>query len=469
MNILTQNFSNVLFELVKSQFNFSFDNYISLMIGLDKALNQAIINAIVTILEKLDEDYKHSKLRKDSYHIKINKVPRTLVTVFGELTYHRTWYVDKRDKKTTYCHIDRIFGLPKNDIYDPYVKALIIDYATSHSAPKTAEIAEEVIGPKIKFEALTKQVRISRQLVANILSKIPKIKIIPNELDTPDTIFIMADEKWVARQGNDGKDTEVKLAVCFDAYDRSKKRTKLLNKHYVSSVAGVDSIRSELLDYIYTTYDTNRIKKVVLMGDGANWIKNTTRDLKFNHDTKVVFALDHFHLKQALLHITKDDTWGYFAFKFILDNNKRCFTRLVSLLATKYPHRKKVLENKFNYVMNNWTAIQNMIYNPNYKCSMEGHISHVLADLFASRPKGYGIKTLTTLLNLRTLKKNGYDVRAIYLDVASQSKSEVTLTSDDMINIDNAFKDSSSTNIPIIKNGNLNTFPANALLGMAHG
>jgi len=242
-----------------------------LMIGVDKAFNKAIVDTVVTIFEKLDTDYRNSSIRKSKYHIK-SYASRTLVTVFGEITFKRTYYTYKYDK-SCFCYLDRFLGLPKKDIYDPYVKSVIVDFATSPSAPKAAEIVSELIGCKLKFKEFKDRVHISRQMVRNIINKFPSVSIKPAMLATPDVLYIMADEKYVPRQGNDGKRSEVKLAVCFDGYKRvSKNRTELVNKHYVSSTSGSSDIFPQILDYLYSTYDTDKIKKVVFMGDGANCV-----------------------------------------------------------------------------------------------------------------------------------------------------------------------------------------------------
>ena len=47
---------------------------------------------------------------------------------------------------------------------------------------------------------------------------------------------------------------------------------------------------------------------------------------------------------------------------------------------------------------------------------MESHISHILADLFTSRPKAYSENGLRKLLKLRLLKINKVDIKQLYLN-----------------------------------------------------
>ena len=47
---------------------------------------------------------------------------------------------------------------------------------------------------------------------------------------------------------------------------------------------------------------------------------------------------------------------------------------------------------------------------------MESQISHNLAYLFTSRPKGYSLKTLNKLLKIRLLFKNNENIKLLYLN-----------------------------------------------------
>ena len=64
-------------------------------------------------------------------------------------------------------------------------------------------------------------------------------------------------------------------------------------------------------------------------------------------------------------------------------------------------------QNHVNYICNNLAFIKNNLH-PEYKtsCSMEGHVSHVLAKRLTSRPKGFCRKTLASLIQLLILKSN---------------------------------------------------------------
>ena len=69
----------------------------------------------------------------------INKcnVPRALITIVGEIYFNRTYYISKFSNKK-FFYIDKIFDLPKNNHYDPIVKAISISKAVSSSQAQSA-------------------------------------------------------------------------------------------------------------------------------------------------------------------------------------------------------------------------------------------------------------------------------------------------------------------------------------------
>ena len=111
----------------------------------------------------------------------------------------------------------------------------------------------------------------------------------------------MADEKCIATQGNNNKKAMIKAAIVFEDIKRKrrlKEITWLIPPHN-------EDTSDNILDYIDQRYDIKKIKEIHVLGDGANWIKSISRDIKFG-DTISTFSLDKFHFMQAITRISKD-------------------------------------------------------------------------------------------------------------------------------------------------------------------
>jgi len=441
MEIITQNYEKILENLIISNFSDIIKgnkqvnpnenkvfNYINILDTLDERICDIAKKSLITIFESLDRGFKNSPERMHNYHIKAH-VTRTIMTIFGEITYRKTIYQNKRNYKT-FCFIDDYLGLKKYDYFDPYIKASVLEYAANNPSTKVAKIINDMIGNRVKLKEPFQY--ISRQTIRNIiLSSIisnPEYK----ELETPDDLYIMADEKFIATQNNKKEDVMVKEIVVFDGRTIKNKRTTLKNKMSFASFKNKKCV-NDCLDYLYYVYDMDKIKNIYIMGDGAKWIKSLTFDFKVNKDTNISFNLDKYHFKQAVHHIGQNKLLEDYLSHYVINNMKNDFITCCDNLIFSYPYRKDTITEKKQYILNNWNYINNL-YKNQLKCPMESQISHTLADLFSSRPKAYSLNTLTYLLNLRLLYKNKFNIKLLFLN--NFNKKEILTFNQEHLNFD---------------------------------
>lgn len=233
----------------------------------------------------------------------------------------------------------------------------------------------------------------------------PEIK----QLDTPETLYIIADEKWIHTQNNDNKDIMGKSIVIFD----NIKNHKLSNK--MIFISHDNSFIDDCLSYINKAYNIDKIKKICILGDGASWIKNLKYHFYLHKNIKIIQGLDKFHFRQALHHIALDIDLENILTDYVLNHNKKAFIECCNLLIENNQHRKVTIEAKKEYILNNWTNINNL-YKYNLSCPMERQISHNIAYLFTSRPKGYSKETISKLIKIRLLYKNNFNIKQLYLN-----------------------------------------------------
>lgn len=420
MSIILQNYKNLILNIFKSTFlnnidsiinNFNefnnINNYVNLISSYDDFMCNFLRNSLTNLLEELDKNYRNSKERKAKYHIKSHHT-RTILTIFGEITYSRTFYSSKLDGKS-FCYIDRLLGLKKYDYFDPYIKAEVLDYVSNNNYSETANHINSLIGNRISLES--KNNYLSRQTIRNIVLKenisIPKI----NKLKDTDVLYIIADEKWISTQRNNRNKVMQKAIVVFDGISSKYNRNSLNNKMTFSGRD--DNFIYEAIDYIENAYDISKIKIFYILGDGASWIKGLKNYFNFNPNIKVIQALDKFHLKQCLWRILPQEDVIKALFEYIILNNKEEFRRLIQEIIDLNPKREEKILEYEKYILNNWTSILNL-YKYDLSCPMESQISHSLAAYFTSRPKGYSLKTLDKLINLRLLKLNKYNIKNLF-------------------------------------------------------
>lgn len=399
----------------------AFSNYYNFINDLDSFNDSFIKDIIKSYFQYIDECFFNSSYRKKLCKSNVFYERKNFVTLFGEITFKRRYYYDTTSNEY-FFFTDLFLGLPKRKHFDPFVCAEICEQATTESYSKTGKIIANKIGKRI-----SNNININRATARNIvLAFNPEYNEI-NDLKRVEKLFIMLDEKFIGSQFNEGKDFMTKTSVIFEDYEKeysykkketSKTRYKLVNPHACASID--NTLLEDTIDYIYNNYDVNHIKEINFMGDCAKWIKEFPKSnwFKFTSDTKVQFAMDNFHFKQALINLTtkKNNDIYEALLESVNSNNKKDFKLLIEQFKDLNQDRIETIENKEKYILNNWKERQTYLNNKYMRCSMESHISHILADLFTARPKAYSKKGLNHLLKLRLLKVNGTDIKKLYLN-----------------------------------------------------
>ncbi len=438
MNSISQKYVSMLQKLVndciKDRFSFKpmviptngVFNYINISSGLDETINNIARRFLISYFATLDENFKNSPNRSNRYHIK-NVYKRSILTMFGEITYSKTTYKSTLNG-SSYCPVDRLLGLKPHDYYDPFIKALVVKYAANNSYAKTAEYINNLIANRFKLNNNSKYL-MTRQTVHNIVKQADmELTESINEKEI-DTLYVMADEHFVGSQDKEN-DYMIKHVVVFEdikTVERKKQnitarrnnkktllpRRKLVNKHVISVVDS--SIHTKTLDYIFNNYNINKIKNIIVMGDGASWINSLKKELKFDANVTVTFGLDKYHFKQALHRIFLNGDIEKIAENYIINNNKKDFIELTNQMIITSPHREKRIIQNRDYILNHIKSII-YLYDKKLSCPMESQISHNIASRFSSRPCGFSQANMKQLIKLKTMDVNNQNIILTYLN-----------------------------------------------------
>lgn len=427
MKIILHNYENLINNLIKKNLSkrielalshsndFSINNYINLLSSLEQELNKLIKDAFIMFIKELDNNYKHSLERKRKYHVK-SYSPRTILTVFGEITFFRTFYKSKLNSKC-FCYVDRFLGLQKYDYFDPYIKAEVLVFVSDNNYSKTAKHINSLIGNRISLNNKTSFM--SRQSVRNIILSSKWAKPKYQKLKDVNELYIIADEKWIPTQNNGGKKVMQKSIVIFDDFIIEGKRKYL--KHKMTFSGRNDDFIYEAIEYIEYAYNLSNIKTFYIMGDGAKWIDNLKNHFNINKNIEIITGLDHFHFKEYLWRIYPAKDVYQALLEMIISNDKNDFVRLTDEIIDSNIDRKEKIEQYRKYILSHWDSIINL-YKYSLSCPMESQISHTFAAYFTSRPKGYNKEMINKLIELRLLYKNGFNIKELYLNNLNEEK-----------------------------------------------
>lgn len=384
-----------------------------------KTSRELALSLVQQTLEDMDDAFFNSTERIRDYHVKAKR-SRMLITVFGQVSFTRRIYQSNLDG-CCFTYVDRKVGLPRYDRYDPTVKATVVEaYANNNSMIKVGQIIGEQMMTSFSRDPSRKCFNLSRQTVHNIVKNTHKLyPKVDRYHSTPKTICIMADEKYIPLQRVDKNRAMVKHCVLFEGFRVKAKRVALINKLSFSSLE--NRFWEHIHDFLAHVYDFDKIENIILMGDGAPWIKAGIGELP-----KSTCVLDKFHTFQAVSTLTSNEIIRYNLSESIITNNFTTFKELIEVLKINHeadPSRLDKIEEKAHYLTNHWHSIQLAHKDALPGCSMEAQICHNIAAVFSSRPKAYSLKNLEVYMSTRDLYLNGVDIIHAYLNSLTYKKS----------------------------------------------
>ena len=424
------------------------NTYFGLISTIQSSVRETIKKIIISTFEEIDENYKNSPERLSSYYVNKSNVSRTLITIVGEITFSRTYYKCKCSNKK-FFFIDKVFELPKYDHYDPIVKAMAVNNAINTSQAQASRDISTFAGDLKYFVDSSSVNLIPRQSIHNWIKEWHTPNIVPESIDTPETLYVMADEKYIGAQ-DIKKDIMVKCFVTFeDIKDISKHRRALVNRSVFSCYNS--HAWPLFMDYIAKRYDFSKIKNIALLADGGSWIKTGLQELRLDANNHVKFYLCEFHFKHAINQIASNDDERKNLLEIFTNKKKKDFVAAVNEIIEKDKNREKIITKKLNYILNNYSSIKAML-ELTIGSSMESHISHLIASFFSSRPKGFSTKRIDQYLKLNDYKNNGINIFRLYMQ--SYNNEKVVEIGQEEAN-SYIFDNSNRGNIPILNDGHI--------------
>lgn len=389
----------------------------------DFSLNgeRMIREEIKSFLEKMDRDFRNSPGRTRDYYVN-NTRQRTIITMFGEITYTRTIYRDRLNGRI-FCYVDERLGIERYTRYTNDVASYAAEaYSDENSMIKVGiELGNLIYS---KFSLCDNRIHlIPRQTIYNLLSRVKQIRIVPDEeKKKSDIIYVLMDEKYLPdhsktdEDGNRVKSSKMsKAALICEGLDKSDpNRHRYLNCSYFSLHSG--DFSQELISFINDRYDLSCMKNISVLADGANWIKAVAEELNFPKvETKQYLCRFHFH--QALWRIFRDKDLYDKALDYLYHQDKKDLDLLMKSV------KEERNEKDISYIDNNWDLIVNTIHLKGMNCAMEQCISHHIHSQFDNVPKVYSSDNLNRYLSFRDNYRSKENMKYLYLEALKDKDS----------------------------------------------
>lgn len=355
-------------------------------------VNNSVTSELLTsLLSKLDRSLLDAReVRKElGLKVKERERPREYMTVLGWLKFGRSYYYDEINNQHTYP-IDTIVGISGYERISPGVGAALVNSAVQVSMRNSSK---NVTGGDISAQSVCNKVR----CVGVLEKELPATR---REIDE---LHIFADEDHVSLQNGKSKAVPL-ISICEGIKKVGKNRNATVNTvHFTSDISDTETLWKTVYAYASKAYDLEKIKKICIHGDGADWIKKGLDEF-----SSAIFFLDGYHLHKRLLPFTSPETSECIS-ELLRSGRKDDFNTFANgfIAECKDITTKKTLRENLKYITNQWDGIVNRYSEGAVGSCTEAMISHVLSERLSRDPMGWSEDGLNAMAGLRVYIKNG--------------------------------------------------------------
>ena len=386
---------------ILSQLKQNFDTFLS------NFFNQSDDYCLKLISKMLEEyDLELAATRDRSLEI-VKKVPRTILTSRGPITFKRRYYYDTINDTYIYL-LDPLLHIPKYSRLSEELKIKILS-SLDHLSYKDAGI-----------DNLPKGNEISAVSVFNLLNK-SSINVEYNPFNTSDkTIHVQIDEKYISMKSKRKKasNRRVYAACIFNDIDKTKKKRHILVNRTIISARSLDKFFQRINATLVKLYGVKTSDKIYISGDLATYIQNSPEKITV---CNAIYVPDKFHVQRLVK--------KYIGQKLEISDLSKFDSFIEAYLDAleNYPCDKNDIDyhTLFNLLKNNPSSIRNW-YNDDYLgCCQECINSHYFADRLDKKPNTFTTASLDKLCDLMNAIHNKFpftiDTHESYYDVPIQS------------------------------------------------
>ena len=362
---------------------------------LVKVIGQHILTSI---LQFLDNQLRNQRPRGKLSNC--GKRSKYLLTLLGNITYHKHLYRDKEGKYR--CLLDEALGLKPNQRMSTHYQKITGLFSFLAGSYRNAQrFLGYCYGDSVSFECIRRQVQLHGRRIQqqeehtfdqNLEEALKPTTFISNK-STGEPLYLEVDGTMIHLQKQKKKKAELKLAIIHRGKEKrypagNSKAKRLKDKFAYTGLGPADEFMAKvslLAEEKFQVYDHNLI---LVGGDGATWIRQGAKDYFPN----CIYQLCPFHLKRKLTQSLSYNRKTKLQMSSLLQEG-RIPEALLFLEEEKrqYPQKKKELNELITYLINNQEGI-NAVDRLKERGlpvdtmgAIEGNIDKILANRFKKR------------------------------------------------------------------------------------
>lgn len=377
----------------------------------ENLFNYALLN-LKEEYENKDKEIFDSKWRKENGYIPHGTRSRTLVTIFGKLTYRRHRYLiwDQGRYRFTYLS-DIALGVKKYQRITTHLQIKILSLIAK--GKRYQDILDCFPMSNITQNTIT---NIINRTKIGSLEQIIVNKVKPVKLEK--YLYVNIDDTFLNLKNNNKKQQYRIRVILFHAgYDleKSKPNKKILknprifmflnNKKEPYNNQLIFNKIQEIAKSFYSNVDQ---AKVIISGDGASWIRTCQK-----YWPNSIYVLDRFHAIRKIRQLFNPNNKNM---ESVYENLKTSFINgnyqeMIKILSNPWfedEYKNSKLKELKTYLSNNEKnqGITNQKHDFNIGCNIESTISHHVKWLLGYGSKAFSKENYSKILTLHLANVN---------------------------------------------------------------
>lgn len=349
----------------------SVNNLIELEERIQRLTQEAALTLLAAALEEIDRMLCAQRDVKRYQNVGLRS--RVLVTSVGEVRFRRRLYRDLEKGEACFL-LDQALGLGRNERLSPRMLELAVELGTEMPFRRASHILGYLV-PGVSAmtvwgavqESGSRAAARTQALRASVFEK----GELPAGTKEISQLFIEADGVAIKQQRAQTRAGEVKLVVGYEGKEGRPRRLK--ERYTVAGVAEGDTIWEEASAAFGERWALDRVERVRIGGDGANWIKRGKELFP-----QATYHLDPFHLRRRLTEALAFSEEAYLAVAQGIEvlNREAALERALRRAPGRLA-RQRVRDLK-RYLMDNWEGISALPEEERLG-AIEGQVRHTLA------------------------------------------------------------------------------------------
>ncbi len=201
---------------------------------------------------------------------------------------------------TYHYPLDELLGMEKYRHTTALVQNLAVDLAGQMPFRRSAEVVRKATTVEISYRTIHRMLRrVADRYLAQRDHRIQWFlhtgALPESEGKKVDCLLVEADGTMLSLQREKARKAEAKAGIVYEGWEQiGKDRYRTVNKSVYTDIASGDTFWASMTLKLHEKYQMDRVKEVVIGGDGAGWIKDGVSSLNGR------YQLCRYHLNREL-------------------------------------------------------------------------------------------------------------------------------------------------------------------------